>query len=371
MSEQEKIQNEVEKKWEENNFKGTACLATGSGKSKIFINILNKTKESWLLVVPTVKLRDRNWKDEFKKWKSTRIYNKYVKTCCYASLLKEDLTKYKGICFDECHNITTNNIQNLSSNITNLKILCLTATLPRDFEKQYILFNILKSKLIYNLSLTKAIELNIVAPLKIYVHKLNLNTEKNIEIKYKDKNTKQEKVFYQSEEKYYEYINKKINDKIKLRKQPTQFDYLNRTRFVYDSKTKTNYAKNLLLSLPKDKRILIFSQSINQIEEIISTTYHSKTDDKYYDLFLKQKINRLGVVSALNEGENIPNLDIGIIIQVNSNPTDMLQRFGRIIRKRDNHEAVIHIIMLKNTVDEIWINNLLSDYKDITTEINI
>ena len=74
MNEQDKIQNEVEKLWYENNCKGTALLATGSGKSKIFVNIVSKEKKKSLLVVPTEKLRDRNWKEEFK----TRFINNYI-----------------------------------------------------------------------------------------------------------------------------------------------------------------------------------------------------------------------------------------------------------------------------------------------------
>jgi len=86
---------------------------------------------------------------------------------------------------------------------------------------------------------------------------------------------------------------------------------------------------------------------------------------------MKEKIKRLGVVQSLNEGENIPNLDIGMIIQFNSNPKNTFQRIGRIIRKRDNHEAEIHIIVLKDTVDEQWINNILIEYEDIITRIKV
>ena len=50
MTEQSKIQLNVEKLWYKNNCKGTALLATGSGKSKIFINIISKEKKKWLLI---------------------------------------------------------------------------------------------------------------------------------------------------------------------------------------------------------------------------------------------------------------------------------------------------------------------------------
>lgn len=361
MSLQSKIQKEVEERWYKNNCKGTAALATGSGKSKIFVDIVSKQKKPWLLVVPTEKLRDKNWKEEFDKWNKSHIYDTYVTTCCYASLAKVDLSQYHGCCLDEGHNISINNVQPFKEHYERLNILVLTATVPRDELKRHILFTMLKCDIVYELSLKDAIKIGIVAPLKIYLHELYLSTDKNIRVKNKKTN------FLQSEKGMYDYLCKRIEDKAF----PTQMDYLIRARFIYNSSTKTEYAKKLLAKLPPDKRILIFSQSIMQIEEIIDEVYHSKTNDNYYNLFIDEKINRLGVVEALNEGENIKNLDIGFILQCNSNPKNLFQRIGRIVRKRKNHEAQIHILVLMNTVDEKWINNILIGYEDIITRIKV
>lgn len=365
MNEQNKIQKEVEKLWYKNNCKGTALLATGSGKSKIFINIISKEKKKWLLLVPTEKLRDRNWVNEFTVWNKLDIFKQYVTVECYASLSKLDLSLYDGICMDECHNITINNVQPFKNHYERLKILCLTATEPREEQKKHILYNMIKCPVLYRLTLKDAISRGIVAPLNIIVHELQLSTEKTYPVKYKDKITGLEKTFYQSELEMYNYINKRLYKKLN----PTQFDYLFRAKFIYDSRTKTEYAKKLIASIPENKRILIFSQSIKQVEELLPEVYHSKVDDKYYNLFINEKINKLGVVNALNEGDNIKNLDIGIIVQGNSNPKNLFQRIGRLIRYRKNHTATIHILCLCNTVDEIWINTMLEDYEEIITKI--
>lgn len=365
MTEQSKIQSKVEELWYKNDCKGTALLATGTGKSKIFINIISKEKKKWLLIVPTEKLKLRNWKDEFITWNKLDIYNNFVEIQCYASLSKLDLTNYDGVCLDEVHNLTINNVQPFKNHYKRLKILCLTATEPREDDKKNIIYNMIKCPVIYKLSLKEAINKGIVAPLNIYVHQLQLNIEKTYPVKYKDKTTGLEKMFYQSELEMYNYINKRLYKKLN----PTQFDYLFRAKFIYNSRTKTEYAKKLITSIPENKRVLIFSQSIKQIEELLPEVYHSKRDDKYYDLFINQKINKLGVVEALNEGDNIKNLDIGIIVQGNSNPKNTFQRIGRIIRYRDNHTAEIHLLCLMNTVDEIWINDILQDYTDLITII--
>lgn len=365
MTEQDLIQKKVIDLWYQNNCKGTALLATGSGKSKILIDIVIKEKIKTLIVVPTEKLRDRNWKLEFETWGQLELFKKYVTICCYASLKKMDLSLYSLAGLDEVHNVTPDNIEPFRHHYKRLKIICLTATEPREDVKKDIIYNKLKCPVLYTLTLKEAIDRKIVAPLSIYVHELALGTEKNYPVKYKDKTTGLEKTFYQSELEMYNYINKRLYKKLN----PTQFDYLFRAKFIYNSKTKTEYAKKLLAGIPSSKRIIIFSQSVKQIDELVKETYHSKTDDKNYNLFVNEKINRLGVVNSLNEGDNIKNLDIGVIVQGNSNPKNLFQRIGRIIRKRNGHSAVIHLIILKDTVDETWYQEILQDYKELITII--
>lgn len=102
------VQKEAENSWIHSNRWGCIYMATGTGKSRIAISICNKLVQ-WvnghiqnglaklpkiLLVVPTEKLRDENWHDEFKKWHSEGVYN-IIERCCYASL-----NKYEGQDFD-------------------------------------------------------------------------------------------------------------------------------------------------------------------------------------------------------------------------------------------------------------------------------
>ena len=67
-------------------------MATGVGKSKVFImlcvEILKLNPDAKLcLLVPTEKLRDHNWKEEFDKWGHADIYKK-LDRYCYVSAKK-------------------------------------------------------------------------------------------------------------------------------------------------------------------------------------------------------------------------------------------------------------------------------------------
>ena len=115
---------------------------------------------------------------------------------------------------------------------------------------------------------------------------------------------------------------------------------LKRMRLLYNSINKTKFAKFLLESfIPKEERTIIFCGSIEQAEKICTNTFHSKVNDIAYNLFKQEKINSLSCVDAINEGDNISNLDNAIITKIKSKDLTLLQQIGRIIRFRPKHIA--------------------------------
>lgn len=90
---------------------GMICMATGTGKSKVAIDAVHslcqkKEDARILLVVPTTKLRDRTWQEEFYQWERAREWEQNITKICYASLHKQDCSAYDFVILDECHNIT-------------------------------------------------------------------------------------------------------------------------------------------------------------------------------------------------------------------------------------------------------------------------
>ena len=91
------------------------AMATGSGKSKVILDLIQHPDYSIynkrvLFVVPTVKLRDNNWKNEFHKWGYDYIYQ-HIERECYASINKIEGRKYDLVILDELQNITPNNYE--------------------------------------------------------------------------------------------------------------------------------------------------------------------------------------------------------------------------------------------------------------------
>lgn len=349
------IQLDALKTIRENKGKGILAMATGTGKSKIpidFIKSRKKSINSIVLIVPTEELRDNNWKKEFEKWGCAELWNK-VKPICYASASKYiQYDEIDLVILDECHNITENNSMFFNQNICK-NIIGLTATLPKEDK-----MNILKSvglDVTYSLSLDEAVKLGIVSPYNITVIYTELDDiNKNV------KSGNKQNIFYTTETSAYNFHNKRVSTSYGKSK---QMAVLSRMRFIYNLESKRKAAEYLLENvIPKDKRTLIFTGSIEHANSLCSDNFHSKSKGNSLQNFIDLKINRLSCVEALNEGINIPLVHYGLATQLNSNGKDIVQRLGRLIRLFENHSAHLYILCCKDTVDETWVNNALSEF---------
>jgi superfamily II DNA or RNA helicase len=376
------VQNEATQAWINNNHKGMICLATGVGKSKIVVDWLfseGSATETYMIVVPTEKLRDKGWKDEFDKWDETqfqRIYEE-VRKECYASIASKFANKtFHLVVLDEGHNITEANSLFFKHNNVE-KILALSATPPKDPIKKELLKK-LGLPIVYELSLDDAVKLRLVSPYEIIIVESNLNdSTKNISAGSGKKAFKvTEKVAYEKMNTYINNLQPKINEKpttevgygyqddnVKILT-PSQEKNLNRIimkrmKFIYGLQSKTEAAEYIKREIDRKDRTIYFCGTIQQAEKLCPYYYHSKTKDDALTLFINEHINELSCVKALNEGINISNVDNGVVVQIDSEERNLVQRLGRIIRYREGHLAKIVIIVAKGTVDEDWCNKAI------------
>ena len=352
----EKVQNEAIQAVVNNNG-GMVAMATGSGKSRVAVELAKyyfKPEDDFhaALLVPTEKLRDENWKEEFEKWEARNIW-KHTERLCYASASKIGGNEYPIAILDEGHNITELASEFFLDNNVERTVL-LTATPPNDPIKLDILRR-LGIKLVYELTLDQAVRLGFVAPYKITVITVPLdNVTKNIP------GGNKANPFMTTEAACYAYWNKRVQacfgDQTPQGKAKMKFAILGRMQFIYKIPSKTQVIKFLLDKvIPKEDRTIIFCGNIEQAEQVCPTFYHSKSDSVAYDAFKNESINRLSCVKAVNEGHNFPGVDSGIIGQLNSKEKDLVQRIGRLIRFRPGHEAHLYIVVSEGTQDEKWL----------------
>ena len=109
---------------------------------------------------------------------------------------------------------------------------------------------------------------------------------------------------------------------------------------------------------------------------VIHSDISTDKKDKALSDFKNNKANVLLVTRALDEGTNIPKLDVAIIAAGNSTSRQTVQRLGRVLRKK-NKESSLYQVFVKRTMEEDYANErshlfkeLCSNYKEYCLEEN-
>lgn len=398
------LQREAHFLWA-NSGKGTIAATTGSGKSRIpLLEIENMyttgqlTGVDILLCCPTENLRDDNWPAEFRNWNLEEVMQKHVKRVCYASLSNEKGARYKFIILDEIHWLTSNNSLPFAQNVNGLvwinsnvfcdRIMGLTATFP-DPKREPFKYSLIQKicPIVFEYSLVSAVNDGILPDFELHVLLCSLNnTNKTI-----PGGTKA-KPFKTTEQAHYNYLTK-LKDKALMESRETftklgdaamtgadTTELSNKAnkmqswaetctfrvaRFLANLPTKTTLGKQLLEVKCKNLKTIVFCGGIEQSKELLNEDVYNSKDkgtsksNKLLD-FKNDLIKHLGVVDAVNEGQNIPGIECAVIIHNNSRERAFLQRLGRVLRFRENYKAVVWWLVVQNTEDEKNMKRILT-----------
>lgn len=362
---------------------GTVAGATGVGKSRIPLLILERlvregivTPENRaLLAVPTEKLRDDNWPAEFRQWGMEELFTTHVKAVCYASLAREKGNRYPFAIFDEIHWITQNNsrpfqavgehdfIQWKKENFVE-RMIGLTAT-PPDPKRDKLKADILNAlcPVIFTYTLSEGVEDGLLPDFELIVIPVPLdNVHKVIPAGTK------KKPFLTTELEHHRYLDKRVRQaQIAAQADPSKSGWANmllfqRSRFLATLPSKAAIAKAILDKHSPGLRSLVFCGSIEQADQLFGkNVYHSKA--KKPDMlaaFNAGEIDWLGVVDAMNEGQNIRNLDQAVNLSTKSNERIFIQRLGRLLRIRPNYKPRMYIIVADATQEMRWVDKVIS-----------
>ena len=143
-----------------------------------------------------------------------------------------------------------------------------------------------------------------------------------------------------------------------------------RKAFIFKHPKKIEIA-NLILEWRQDRKAITFSPTIDIAEKIkYGGVLHSKQTKKKNALTMEQFLplekGVLNTSKAVNEGVDIPGLNLAIILSNSSSSTEKIQRIGRVIRFSPNKVAEIFTLVLRGTVEEEWFNRS-NEGKDFIT----
>lgn len=364
-------------------------FATGVGKSKIALDIVNELKTSnyKVLLVVAELAHIKNWEDEAQKWGYIALYNS-ITVVTYASLKKHQKLNYDLIILDEAHHIGSEVRLDILDNISFNKMLLLSATLNDTLKYQLsALLNV--SIKTYKITMQQAIDLKLLSEPKIYLIPLLLNnknyTETIVEEWGKSNLRKAYKCTYADRWNYLKKRKEIPNATLEISCTPfqkylyltEQFNYYKkiyirnkneaiknkwlqmgskRKRFLGESKTPV--IKKFLIGM-EGIRYICFCSSIDQAVILGGeNSIHSKKDNsaEIIQKFNSKENDSLFAVGMLQEGQNLVDIEAGIIVQLDGQDRSFIQKFGRSMRAED---PVQYIFYYQNTRDAEYLENVL------------
>ena len=361
---------------------------TGTGKSLAFIKIQKDLKPKKVYIIVAEVAHIKNWQDEYKKHNAIDLLNN-VEIFCYASLKKYINTEVDMICFDEGHHLITDKRLEYISTIKSTKYVLLSATFKkRQREILEANLGIFKE---HSITLKQSIENNILPEPTIYLIPLQFANQEYTTIELFRGLKAKRKIVNCSYENRWQFLKDKHNYpnlhlimKCTLKQRNEHLDstieYYKRKYFTtqqiafknkwlllgserkrFLAEIKTNIVKQLLKQI-NNKRFICFTGSIEQANILSNNTnvIHSKVKDSQdiIESFNQQLISHLFVVDMLKEGQNLNNIEVGVIVQLDGDTGPFIQKAGRVMRAEN---PIIFIFYYKNTRDEEYLNNILTE----------
>ena len=359
--------------WIANNYMGGLAAITAYGKTRTAIKCALQSKsESVNVIVPTKELKTQ-WESSLTNWKVPNFTVYVVNTAAKLSL-NCDL-----IIIDEAHTSGMADWFQLSWQKAKFnKLIWLSATPERRDNKHLKLFSIapklmavtfqeaLRNKWIANYDMFN-VGIHLTTAEQILYDRIQLDLE---EI-YSDIDDIEaigiDLVKTEAFKIAREYLKSKDWGKIKIGKK--YYKLIGERRFLlYNAENKLIRTYNYIINNP-EKKILVFSQSqefADKLQELlgdICVTIHSGLSDKVRELNLKKfrdnktKVRVISSIKALNEGIDLPELEVGICASGTSSKKDMVQMLGRICRLNNDKHALFFNVYCKKTQDVYWLRN--------------
>lgn len=361
-------------------------LATGTGKTKIAIDLINhlcetvyQGKKTRMLLLVAKTVHKQTWRDEFKKWGGIKA--DIVTMECYESLKKHTQETFDFIVLDEVHHIKSEVRLDLLKTLGYSYMIGLSATIPKKL-KQYFRFHYGSS--IVSCNISEAIESEILPEPQILLFPLHLDNiiaSETIEINPKAKGkvvhgtynnmwslrkkkvhaiiscTKKQKLIEMNK-----YIEWSKSSYMRTRSKALENIWLHECgrRLEYLAYCKNDLVKSILKHLQK-YRTITFCKTIEQCEILGKNCIHSKNNKAtdVYDRFNQRKLNHITAVNILNENANLIDCKYAIFANLSSSDVIIPQRLGRSMRHK---KPVIIVPYYVNTREEGIVKKMFKDY---------
>src|SRR5450759_1012302 len=351
--------------WILNSKRGVLVLPTGSGKTVIGINAISLLNTPTLVVVPTLDLLDQ-WRSKLKTEFKVDIgklgggeqeikaitVSTYDSAYIHAARLGN---KFGLIIFDEVHHLPAESFKQIAEMFAAPFRMGLTATYERDDGLHSELNRLIGGKVFEKK--VKDLSGEHLSPFRLQKIAVELTAEEQIEYE-------RNQVIFTS---YLMNCNITIRtlldfQKIVIRsgRDPNARKALlarNKARDIALNSVSKLEKFREILKKHKESRLFIFTEH-NKLVHIISKeflipaiTYRTATKERgeILDRFRSGVYRAVVTSKVLDEGIDVPEADVGVILSGTGSGRAFIQRLGRILRKKEGKEAVLYEIVSADT----------------------
>jgi len=354
-------------KWKANERCGMIILPTGAGKTHVAAMAIEICKRQTLVVVPTIDLMNQ-WYDLLLSTFNAEIgligggfYEiGAITVTTYASAFRhqERLGNQFGlVIFDEAHHLPSEGYKYAAEFALAPFRLGLTATPDRADGNDSLLENLV-GKFVYRLE-AQQLAGEYLADYTIERIEVDLSADERTAYQreraiYTDFKRAKNLPYGQEGWRMFLIHSAKSEDGRRAMKA-----YRNSKKIALGTAGKMRVLQDLLVRHRRDK-VLIFTHEnemvyrISQNYLVPAITHETNVKERKFwlDAFNRGDVLALATSKVLNEGVNIPDASVAIILSGSGSSREHIQRLGRILRKKADKQAVLYEVVARNTTEE-------------------
>src|ERR687888_853110 len=336
--------------WLRAGLRGCVVLPTGSGKTIVGIRAIEKANVASLVVVPTLDLMDQWTINLSKYFPSVRIGNlgggtddiqpitvsTYDSAYIRASFLGN---KFSLIIFDEVHHLAAIGYRTIAEQMAAPFRLGLTATIEREDELHKDLPNLV-GEVIFQISPKELADRKHLALYEIERRQVQMLPQEVAKYKqhYDNYQACLEKLGFRFPLAFEKLVMLSAKNKV------AREALLSRNKAIgiaLNSKSKVEELREILAE-NKGVKTIIFTQHNSLVYEISNTflipfiTYKTDKEERQDVLkgFREGRYNAIVTSKVLDEGVDIPDAELGIILSGTGSAREFIQRLGRLLRPK-------------------------------------
>ncbi|MCX6126774.1 MAG: DEAD/DEAH box helicase family protein [Proteobacteria bacterium] len=360
-----KHQTEAIEAWIERGRYGVVALPTGAGKTILALMAMASVQRSTLVVVPTIDLMHQ-WSSVVQKFFATSVgllgggshdvENITIATYDSAAIHAERLgPKFGLMIFDECHHLPSPQYSMIALCSISPFRLGLSATVERADGKEERIYDLIGPK-VYE-GVIQELEAKTLAPYDVVQIEVDMTADeqskwKEARAKYLDF-TRRNRVNFSGGRGWQEFLTAVARQK----DGPQAMDaYRAQKKLAQSSSAKIDALWDIV-NEHSGERILVFTDDNDTAYKIGREffvpvlTHHTKPKERQLMLeeFRAGRVKIIATSKVLNEGVDVPEASVGVVISGSGTVREHVQRLGRILRHQTGKRATLYEVISRGT----------------------